>query len=260
MIASTSGPQPHFTMGNSLPQAIIGIPVQHTTGDWTRFSVGVAYCRAVEMAQGVPLLIPLARDHRMLSELLARCDGLLLAGGGDVSAECYGAEDSEYVRRVDQLRDRVEIRLVQQALGRIPILAICRGIQVLNVAAGGTLIQDIAAVIGPELDHQTPSPLPPSTLRHKVVVMPGSLLAESLAIDGSGAHCVRVNSTHHQAVQEIAPCFRQSAVAPDGVVEAIESVDSDVFTLGVQWHPERLVPDNASMVSLFARFVRASAL
>ena len=246
-------------MGNSLPQAVIGIPVQHTTGGRTRFSVGVAYCRAVEMAQGVPLLIPLIQEPRVLSELLARCDGLLLAGGGDVSAEFYGVEDSEYVRGVDQLRDKVEICLVQQALGRIPILAICRGIQVLNVAAGGTLIQDIPTMIGPELDHQTPSPLLPSTLRHEVVVTPGSLLAESLAINGSGADCVGVNSTHHQAVQEIAPGFRQSAVAPDGVVEAIESVAPDVFTLGVQWHPERLVPDNASMVMLFVRFVRACA-
>jgi putative glutamine amidotransferase len=172
----------------------------------------------------------------------------------------YGATDGERNTGVDPARDEVEIALTRRCLelGR-PILGICRGTQVLNVAAGGTLIQDIAATPGGWLDHPRPPAVKPSALRHSVSVTPGSLAAISLGFEPSGDDrpTIRVNSSHHQAVGDLAPGFVASAWAEDGIIEAIEARAMPGFALGVQWHPEHLLYIEA-MAGLFVAFVNAA--
>ena len=236
---------------------VIGIPVQHAAQDAARYDIAANYAQAIVQAGGVPLLIPLIEPGDGLKRLLGLCQGLLLAGGGDIAPAEYGSADGHLVRGVDGLRDRVELHLARWALGTMPVLGICRGIQLLNVAAGGTLLEDIPSQVGNAIPHQTPSALSPATLRHAVSVVARSRLAEALGLADGQLEKTPVNSTHHQAVRRLAPGFVATAVAPDGVIEAIEHQGCGPFTCGVQWHPERLVPGYRAMEALFASFVRA---
>jgi putative glutamine amidotransferase len=174
-----------------------------------------------------------------ISEALEGISGLLLTGGEDVAPSRYGEERHPTVVDVNGPRDEFELALVAEARRRaLPILAICRGIQVLNVACGGTLVQDIPSQVAGALDHNLRLPAhPPPTLAHELWLDKETLLA-SLMGDalGVGDTC-EVNSRHHQAVKDVAPGFRVSATAPDGVIEAIED-PALPFCLGVQWHPE----------------------
>jgi putative glutamine amidotransferase len=174
-----------------------------------------------------------------VADALTGMDGLLLTGGDDVAPNRYGEEKHPAVRLVAPERDDFEIALVREARKRdLPVLAICRGIQVLNVAAGGTLIQDIPAQVTGALDHkQTVPPHQPYDLAHEVWLEKDSLLAKLMRERLSDADSCEVNSRHHQAVKTLAPGFQVSATAPDGVVEAIEDPAAR-FCLGVQWHPE----------------------
>ena len=162
-------------------------------------------------------------------------DALVLTGGGDVDPQLYGEVPHATFSAAEPGRDAFELALVRLALGRgLPLLAICRGIQVLNVAAGGSLVQDIDSEMPGALPHRVDAS--PSTIAHEVWVTSGSVLAAVMAerIEGDA---LMVNSRHHQAVKKIAPGFVVSATAPDGVIEAIERPDLP-FCLGVQWHPE----------------------
>jgi putative glutamine amidotransferase len=211
-----------------------------------------SYARAVALAGGAPALIPLLDDDSALRALYERLDGVLLPGGGDVNPARYGeATRSDCdVSGVDDLLDSVELTLARWALadGK-PLLGICRGQQTLNVAAGGTLYQDIAVDVAGAEEHQHPEVR--TALVHDMRVEPVSRLAAVL-----GASEVPVNSIHHQAVERVAPDLRAVAWAPDGVVEGIEHV-AHPFALAVQFHPEELVPDHAPSARLFAAFVAA---
>jgi putative glutamine amidotransferase len=179
-------------------------------------------------------------DHTMtIADALAGIDGLMLTGGEDVAPARYGEAADPSVVDVDAARDEFEIQLVNEARRRdLPILAICRGIQVLNVAAGGTLIQDIPTQVNGALEHRFPVPQhQPYALAHEVWLDKDTLLARLMRERLSDADACDVNSRHHQAVKQLAPGFQVSATAPDGVVEAIEAPDAH-FCLGVQWHPE----------------------
>ena len=166
-------------------------------------------------------------------------DGLLLTGGEDVAPARYGEEPDPTVVDVDPARDEFEIGLVEAARARgIPILAICRGVQVLNVACGGTLVQDIPSQVPGAGEHSFKvPPNEPYLLAHEVWVDKDSLLLKVMSERLEGADTCEVNSRHHQAVKAVAPGFRVSATAPDGVVEAIEDPAAH-FCVGVQWHPE----------------------
>lgn len=190
------------------------------------------YESSIERAGGTVQVLPADADP---AALLDGVDALVLSGGGDVDPRHYGEAPHATHTPAEPGRDEFEIALVREAIARrMPLLAICRGIQVLNVAAGGSLVQDIPSQMPGALDHQVDAT--PSTIAHEVWVSTGSALARLMAdrLDGDS---LLVNSRHHQAVKRLAPGFVSSATAPDGVIEAIERPDLP-FCLGVQWHPE----------------------
>lgn len=205
--------------------------------------IGIATCRKLEDYK--QSIIHVGGDVRILdstmtpAEAIAGVDGLLLTGGGDVAPARYGEEPHPSLDHVDPVRDEFEIGLVAAARARnLPILAICRGLQVLNVACGGTLVQDIPTQITGALEHRLAVPPHESyALAHEVWLDKDTLLSQLMRERLSDADACDVNSRHHQAVKQVASGFDVSATAPDGVVEAI--VDPAArFCLGVQWHPE----------------------
>ena len=174
-----------------------------------------------------------------VAEALAGVDGLLLSGGGDVDPARYGEAPHDKLEEVDPARDAFEIALIAAAREQdLPIFAICRGVQVLNVAAGGTLVQDIPSQVPGALKHSMEvPPHPPYELAHEVWVEKDSLLAKLMGERLVGSDTCDVNSRHHQAVKTVGAGYRVSATAPDGVIEAIEDPAAR-YCLGVQWHPE----------------------
>jgi putative glutamine amidotransferase len=192
------------------------------------------YLSSLRHAGAEPVELDPARDA--VPAALAACDGLLLTGGADVDPAVYGDADRHPTVELAPERDAYELALARAAMARgLPVLAICRGVQVLNVAAGGTLVQDLPSQQPSDLQHSLVEPR--DAIAHDVTVAPGTRLAKALGgqvgLDGR----VAVNSRHHQAVRDVAPGFVSSAVAPDGVIEAIERPDGP-FCIGVQWHPE----------------------
>jgi putative glutamine amidotransferase len=185
--------------------------------------------------------------------VLAECDGLLLTGGADVDPQEYGDVERHPTLCVDPARDAYELVLVRAALVRgRPLLAICRGIQILNVATGGTLFQDLPSQRPSTVNHRVKEP--PDQLAHMVTVTPGSRLAALLGTAATAE--IQVNSRHHQAVNVVAPGFAAVATAPDGLVEGIEHVGS-AFCVGVQWHPENFW-EAGTFAWLFEGFVDAA--
>jgi putative glutamine amidotransferase len=199
--------------------------------------IGVAwpktdYVTSLERAGAAVRVLTPASDP--LPDALASCDGVLLTGGPDVDPAEYGERERHPTVELNRERDEYELSLARLAIARdVPLLAICRGAQVLNVAAGGTLVQDIPSTLPTDLTHTI---LPRTAIAHDVRVASGTCLALLLApeLDGDS---VAVNSRHHQSVKEPAPGFVVSATATDGVIEAIEKPDAK-FCVGVQWHPE----------------------
>jgi putative glutamine amidotransferase len=193
-----------------------------------------------------------------VAEALAGADGLLLTGGGDVESSRYGEAPHPATEDVDPARDEFEIGLIAEARRRdLPIFGICRGAQVLNIAAGGTLVQDIPSEISGALNHSLDVPQhQPYDLAHEVWIEKDSLLAQLMAERLVGSDTCEVNSRHHQAVKAVAPGFRVAATAPDGVIEAIED-PSLRFCLGVEWHPENFWR-TGEFRPLFEGFVEAA--
>jgi putative glutamine amidotransferase len=206
-------------------------------------------------AGGAPILIPPVQDEATLRVLYERLDGVLLAGGGDIAPTLYGAEPHAKLGLLDPLRDSAELPMARWAMadGK-PILGICRGVQVLNVALGGTLYQDLPTEVPSELQHNQSYEREDWThLAHEIVVAPNSRLAQAL-----GADRLPTNSLHHQSVRDIAIGLRAVAWAPDGVVEALEGV-GEAFVVGVQCHPEALQGEtDPRWQGLFAAFVASS--
>ncbi len=236
----------------SLP--FIGIPTHNERSKEDkippRYAMSQSYTWAVEEVGGAPFLVPLLHDRTTLRALYDQMDGLLLAGGGDLDPARYGEAPHPHLLDVDVLRDRVETVMTQWALAEgKPLLAICRGVQMLNVTAGGTLIQDIPTMRPSQLVHQWHLLRPRHYRAHTVEVTPGTRLERAV---GSGR--VQVNSLHHQAIKDVAPGFIVNAVAADGLVEGIEKPGSQ-FVVGVQWHPEVLAIEDPSMRQIFADFV-----
>ena len=191
------------------------------------------YLEAVKRTGGEPLELDLHRDTP--AEVVKRVEGVLLTGGGDVNPALYGEAPHETFQASEEGRDEYEMALVRAAVDAgIPIFAICRGMQLLNVALGGTLIQDIPTMVNGAANHSVPEPR--FAIAHEVWVAKGSRLAALMAEKLEGETC-QVNSRHHQAVKQVAPGWDVSGTAPDGVIEAMEQ-PGDVFRMAVQWHPE----------------------
>lgn len=210
-----------------------------------------SYARAVAGAGGVPVLIPPLGASEALRALFETLDGLLLPGGGDLDPSTYGAVPHPKLGGIDPTLDETELALARWALAENkPVLGICRGQQCLNVAAGGTLLQDIPSEIPGALDHSCQER---TRLVHPITVDPDSRLCDLL-----GSDHVPVNSLHHQAVSAVAPGFVATARSEDGVIEGIERVDHG-FAVAVQFHPEELIPGHRSSERLLQRFVTEAA-
>jgi putative glutamine amidotransferase len=223
--------------------------------------IGISSCRKLEdyrqsilHAGAEPRIVD---SSLTIEQALAGIDGLMLTGGGDVAPSRYSEAPHATVEEAEPGRDEFEIALVAAARGRnLPILAICRGVQVLNVACGGTLVQDIPSQIAGALTHSLAVPQhQPYALAHEVWIDKDSLLAR-LMRERMVDEALEVNSRHHQAVKAAAPGFVVSATAPDGVVEAIEDPAAR-FCLGVQWHPENFFR-TGEFRALFEGFLEAS--
>lgn len=225
-------------MARTPERPVIGIPCLAYADAWFPKMHGnaVSYLRAIEAAGGVPLLIHLTGNEDVLDRLYRQIDGLLLAGGEDVDPARYGAVPHPKLGQPDVEQDDVEIALTRRAVGDgKPVLAICRGIQLLNVALGGTLYQDIPSEISHALNHSDSTERQDmSYLAHPIAIEPGSYLAELL-----GATEVMVNTLHHQALRDVSLALKVTARAPDGVVEAVEAALPG-WIMGVQCHPEML--------------------
>jgi putative glutamine amidotransferase len=225
----------------------------HNSSGLPQSGLGEAYTRAVAHAGGLPVIIPLGLPEAQLIRLAQRLDGVLFTGGGDIDPARYGHAAHPLVDDVDAERDRTEFVLLDHLLKQqTPILGICRGFQVINTGLGGTLFEDILDQKPGALRHQYYPNYPRDLTPHTVEVTPGSRLAEILGQGGP----LPVNSLHHQGVEDPAPGLVTCAVAPDGLIEALEQPDHP-FLVAVQWHPECL-PDHAPMQAIFRAFVAAA--
>ncbi len=222
--------------------------------------IGVTSCRSlpdylesVKRAGGDPRVLDPAADRP--DSIVTAVDGLLLTGGPDVDPARYGESRHASVTAVDAARDEFEIALIGEAVAkRVPIFGICRGLQILNVGLGGTLIQDLHSFASRTLEHSKPTPL--CSIAHEVWVSRGSALARLMPDKLADADSCDVNSRHHQAIARLADGFDVSATAPDGVVEAIEH-RALPFCLAVQWHPENFWR-TGDFRELFEGFVAAA--
>lgn len=218
-----------------------------------RAGVNANYVRAVIAAGGIPVIFVPDLSVEQSVELFGECDALLLTGGEDIDPCHYGAKPHANLGTVDPRRDANELALVAEARSRdLPVLAICRGIQLCNVAFGGTLIQDLPSERPGPIRHDSPAPR--DVRSHPVRIATGSRLAGIL-----GGETFDVNSFHHQAIDRIGDGLVATAHASDGVIEAVEATDERDWIVGVQWHPEELVanPDTGDL-KLFAALITAA--
>ena len=227
-----------------------GEQLPHADAAQEEVVLGKGYFAALAAAGAAPVVMP-PLEPELAPAYVAGLAGLCLSGGPDVDPAQYGAEPHPKLGPTQPDIDRFELAVVREAerLG-MPVLAICRGAQVLNVAHGGDLYQDLPSEVGTEVHHRRDRPEDPAVW-HEVVVEPDSLLARVL-----GRERVEVNAYHHQAVRRLGDGLRAVAHAPDGVIEAIELPAAE-FELGVQWHPEGIA-DRPEQAALFAAFVDAA--
>jgi putative glutamine amidotransferase len=222
-------------------------------GTFDRYAMATSYINAVLAAGGLPIVLP--PQDGGVDELLDLVDGLLLSGGGDVAPTRYGDESLHpKTYGIDPLRDRFEFALLEEAFARdMPVFCICRGIQVLNVALGGTLYQDVPDQVSTNPVHaQETVGIPASDPGHRVIPTPDGPLG---ALCGDGQ--VEVNSFHHQAIRDVAPDLRIAATSEDGVIEAVSRPDR-TFVLGVQWHPELMFERHPEQLGPFKALVEAA--
>lgn len=221
---------------------------KNETGD--RIFLNHAYLEAVRHFGGIPLVIPAEAGEAEQAFLLSQCDGLLLTGGDDIDPALYGETVLNGTVFPAPERDVGEPRLCAMALKRdLPILGICRGLQILNVYFGGTLYQDIPAQLETDVPHKMERPF--ERIIHDCVLIPDSPLAKL-----AGRETIGVNSFHHQAVKDVAPGLSVMAKAKDGIVEAVWEPQAK-FLWAVQWHPEMLWPVEDASAKIFEAFIRA---
>ncbi|MDA1192625.1 MAG: gamma-glutamyl-gamma-aminobutyrate hydrolase family protein [Candidatus Poribacteria bacterium] len=209
-----------------------------------------AYVRAVREAGGLPILLPTTHASEVRVEYLRTVDALIFSGGGDLDPYLFGEDPIPALGDVDPLRDEFELGLCEDALDmNLPILGICKGSQVINLVAGGTVIQDIADAIPDPIQHRQRAAIWYGS--HRVEIASDSLLCRLM-----NTNVARVNSFHHQSIGEVAQGFRAVAHTADGVIEAIESIRHE-FVVGVQWHPEGMFEATSEAMGLFTGLIEA---
>ena len=238
-----------------MARKVVGITcsTQTTEEGGARQTLNRAYVWAVERAGGIPIVLPVTTEKDVIARYLSVIDGLLLSGGVDVAPAYYGQEPHPRLGSVDADRDTTELPLIREAVAQdVPIFAICRGIQALNVALGGTLYQDLPSEYPSDIAHrQEQNQIPRDQPSHSIRIDPESRLRAV-----AGAQEMRTNSFHHQALRNVADGLRVTAQAPDGVIEAVES-PTHRYVVGVQFHPEETAPKDEKSRRLFESFVAA---
>lgn len=233
-------------------QAIDGIPAGLPQSD----VMNQRYYTAVAQAGGAPVLIPLLEDElEALEAVYEACDGILLPGGVDMDPIHFNEKPHDKLGRTDSARDKVEMQVTRWAVrDRKPLLGLCRGLQVINVTLGGSLYQDLEAQCPAGLKHDyfPTHGFQRSYLAHDVQLANGTRLRQLM-----DQETIPVNSMHHQGIRTLAPGLSASAVAPDGLIEAVESLD-DHFLVGVQWHPEVFEMSDPQTSRLFHAFIDAA--
>ena len=225
----------------------IGSDLSVSTGKRDRAFVYTTYVDSIRRAGAVPVVIPPQPENAR--DLIDNLDGIVLAGGDDCDPSVYGEEKHPTVEPMDPRRQDADLTLAKIARDRgIPTLGICLGVQVMNIAAGGTLIQDIDSHLDTEIEHVSE---PEDRARHDVIIENNTRLASIL-----GTNEINVNSSHHQAINKIGDGLRVTAHAPDGIVEGLED-PRHPFYVGVQWHPEDM-PSEESASKIFRSFVEAA--
>jgi putative glutamine amidotransferase len=243
--------------GNAVFPPVVGLTTSTANdGRMERARLNTAYIRAVTAAGMLPVLLP-PLDPALAEGAAARLDGLVLTGGEDVDPELFGARPHPALGAVNRARDEWELELARVAhRTALPVLAICRGVQVLNVALGGTLVQDIPSERPSSIDHNA-SDGSRGSQAHDVEVVPTSRLREVV-----GTTRLAVNSIHHQAIDRVSEKLEVVGRAADGLIEAAESADRRWWAIGVQWHPEEMVAGadraNPLLFSAFAAAVRSA--
>jgi putative glutamine amidotransferase len=232
-------------------QAVEGIPAAFPAS-WV---MNRMYLDALARAGAAPVLLPLLPEQpQVMRALYEHLDGLLLPGGVDIEPSNFGEAPHPLLRRTDPPRDVVELLLARWALeDGMPVLGLCRGLQILNIAAGGSLFQDVQAQrFGSQKHDYEPPDHTRDFLAHDVALVSGSRLHALV-----GAASAAVNSMHHQGIQRLGAGLAATAHAPDGLIEAIEG-EGSAFAVAVQWHPESLEPSDEVSRALFREFVTAA--
>lgn len=229
-----------------MSRPLVVVPARHSPeakGHRTHVvSGGRLYADAIERAGGLPLYMPPTDDASTIVATVDRCDGLVLLGGGDVDPSSYGQERGDVLYGTNRSIDDFERVAILRAIERdIPVLAVCRGNQMLNVALGGTLVQHLDTTV----DHRD--------VLHRVGIEPGSLVAGAMGTTDPEVHCF-----HHQAIDVLAPGLRVTGRFTDGTIESVE-LDGARWVVGVQWHPEDTATDDPANQGLFDEFVRRCA-
>ena len=233
---------------NAQRRPVIGISDTHKDG--TNAAVPRSYVNAVLLNGGIPVVVPLMNDDNELIELLNSLDGVIFTGGEDFDPAYYNERPIPQMGTVNAPRDRFDIKLLNLAAERgVPILGICRGVQLINIAFGGSLYQDLPAQYhDTSIRHRQRQSNTEAS--HAVIVEDNTVFADIVK-----DRMLMVNSSHHQAVKDVARGFRVAGKSPDKVVEVIEKIDADNWILGVQFHPELLVTHDLAMRRIFQRFI-----
>ena len=220
---------------------IIGITIGLNQIDQI-YKIDQGYSRAIEQAGGLPLLLPIA-NQELIEQYIELIDGLFLSGGGDFAPDLFGEQAEPVTCNLEPQRDIFEISLIRAAWSkRLPILAICRGMQGLNISLGGSIYQDLSYAGFKQIDHCQKKDM---TIGSHLVNIKEEKLAQIFGKE------LLVNSSHHQAIKKPAPQLLRAATAPDGIIEAIVAKDQERYAIGLQWHPEILLPGSG----IFADFV-----
>jgi putative glutamine amidotransferase len=227
---------------------IIGVTTYH---DWKEEKIrqNETYIRAIEKSGGVPIMLPVTDKEEVIDRFLETIDGLVISGGPDIGANFFNEEPHKDVGAISPLMDEFELSITRKAIKqKMPVFGICRGLQLLNVAMGGNLYQDIYSQYETDIQHRQIAPRPFTA--HSIEIKKGSLLYNLYGKK------LRVNTFHHQALKDVADGLKVVATAPDGIIEAVEGTN-DNFLVGVQWHPEGMWNSEYNYDELFDAFINA---